>query len=72
MLVGYVIKLLAISTLYWYMWSTNRKRDREQDISGTEDLVGTEEQQEKNRREGIERGMQDTTEIDNPAFRYSL
>ena len=72
MLVGYVIKLLAISTLYWYMWSTNRRRDREQDIIGTENLVLTAEQQEKNRREGIEQGMQDVTEIDNPAFRYSL
>lgn len=68
MLIGYIVKLLAITTLYFYMYSVNKKRDREQAISSGDD----EQQREKARREGIEGGMHDLTELDNRGFRYVL
>ncbi|KAJ5558641.1 hypothetical protein N7461_002613 [Penicillium sp. DV-2018c] len=60
MLVGYVVKLLAIVTLYVYMYVENKRRDREA-IDGQE----VED-------EGVENGMLDKTEIDNKGFRYVL
>jgi hypothetical protein len=68
MLVGYVIKLLAITVLYIYMWSINKKRDREQAIEGDASF----DEKERVRREGIEGGMHDMTELDNKNFRYVL
>ena len=50
--------------LYAYMWSVNKKRDREAAQSAV--LSDVEE------REAIERGMQDVTELDNKGFRYAL
>ena len=66
MLVGYVIKLVAITVLYIYMWSINKKRDREQAVDTSVD------EKERVRREGIEGGMHDMTELDNKYFRYVL
>ena len=74
-LVGYCVKTVAVITLYIYMWSMNRKRDREaeqvdrdaEEIAATVGL--TADQREK---EAIERGMQDMTELDNKGFRYAL
>lgn len=63
MLVGYTVKLIMISILYFYMWTVNKKRDREAAAAGT---LSDEE------KLGIEGGMRDMTEIDNKAFRYSL
>ncbi|KAH7094315.1 major facilitator superfamily domain-containing protein [Paraphoma chrysanthemicola] len=67
MLVGYSVKLAAVLVLFAYMWSVNRKRDRESasGISG----VGLTEAEE---REAVEKGMLDVTEIDNKGFRYIL
>ncbi|KAF2833596.1 MFS general substrate transporter [Ophiobolus disseminans] len=64
MLVGYSIKLCAVLVLFAYMWSVNRKRDRES--AGGEMLTREEE------REAVEAGMHDVTEIDNRGFRYIL
>ncbi|KAL6244412.1 hypothetical protein RBB50_008654 [Rhinocladiella similis] len=64
MMVGYIIKLVAIVLLYIYMFSVNKKRDREAAAAG---LVG-----ELEEREAIERGMHDVTELDNKGFRYTL
>lgn len=64
MLIGYVIKLVSITTLYVYMYLSNKKRDREAAASGV-GLTDTE-------KEAIEHGMHDMTEIDNKRFRYSL
>ncbi|KAF2717498.1 MFS general substrate transporter [Polychaeton citri CBS 116435] len=64
MLVGYSVKLLMVCVLYFYMWSVNKKRDRE--ASATDYLSEEEE------RAAIERGMQDVTEIENKGFRYVL
>lgn len=72
MLVGYVVKLIAISTLYAYMYLANKKRDREQAVSGDGGEYLQTEADAKVRREGIEGGMQDQTELDNKAFRYVL
>lgn len=63
MLVGYTVKLIMISVLYVYMWSVNKKRDREAAAAGH---LSDEE------KLGIEGGMRDMTELDNKAFRYSL
>lgn len=71
MLIGYIVKLLAIIALYIYMYSINKRRDREQAVLNG-DSMEAEEQREKTRREGIEGGMHDLTEIDNPGFRYAL
>ena len=64
MLVGYTVKLLSVVVLYIYMWSVNKKRDREAANSGLS--------QEELERAGIESGMQDMTELENKAFRYVL
>ncbi|KAK7515006.1 major facilitator superfamily domain-containing protein [Phyllosticta citriasiana] len=64
MLVGYVVKLLSVVALYAYMWSVNKKRDRDAAAAGPL----TEEQ----KREAVELGMRDLTEIDNKGFRYTL
>jgi hypothetical protein len=64
MLVGYTVKLLAVVVLYAYMWSVNKKRDREAAAGG----AASDEEE----REAIERGMHDMTELDNKGFRYSL
>jgi hypothetical protein len=74
MLVGYVIKLLSITVLYIYMYLDNKRRDREQ-LVVSEDGNGEgidQTRDEKVRREGIEGGMHDMTELDNRAFRYVL
>jgi MFS family permease len=62
MLVGYSVKLAAVLVLYAYMWSENKKRDRES--------AGLTREEEE--REAVERGMHDVTEIDNKGFRYIL
>ena len=64
MLVGYTVKLASVIVLYVYMWSVNKKRDREAVASG--------ESREDIERAGIECGMQDLTELENKAFRYVL
>ncbi|OAK99720.1 MFS general substrate transporter, partial [Phaeosphaeriaceae sp. SRC1lsM3a] len=64
MLVGYSVKLAAVLVLYAYMWSVNKKRDKES-ASG---ISLTEEEE----REAVEQGMLDVTEIDNRGFRYIL
>lgn len=64
MLIGYVVKLCMVIVLYVYMWSVNKSRDREASAAG---LSTTEIE-----REAIERGMQDTTDLDNKNFRYCL
>lgn len=71
MLVGYVVKLLAITVLYVYMYLANVKRDREQEVSGDGGEHLATDQDAKVRTEGIEGGMLDMTELDNKAFRYS-
>jgi hypothetical protein len=68
MLTGYVLKLLAITVLYIYMWMDNKKRDREQAIDGSADI----DEKERVRKQGIEAGMHDMTELDNRGFRYVL
>ena len=72
MLVGYVIKLVSITVLYVYMYLANKKRDREQAVTGDGGERLETEQDAKVRREGIEKGMLDMTELDNKAFRYVL
>ena len=64
MLIGYCIKLFMVLVLYAYMWSVNKKRDRES-ASGIH-LTDEEE------RAAVEAGMLDVTEIDNKGFRYIL
>lgn len=54
-----------VIVLYVYMYSVNKKRDREAATTGSR---LTEEQE----KEAIERGMQDVTELDNKGFRYVL
>lgn len=64
-LVGYSVKTAMVIILYIYMWSVNKRRDREAAAMSPE-LRYQEEQK------AIELGMQDVTELDNPGFRYSL
>lgn len=64
MLIGYSVKLVAVLVLFVYMWSVNKKRDRES-ASG---IHLTDEEM----KEAIEAGMHDVTEIDNKGFRYIL
>ncbi|KAK8151165.1 major facilitator superfamily domain-containing protein [Phyllosticta citrichinensis] len=64
MLVGYIVKLLSVVALYVYMGSVNKKRDREAAAAGP--------LSEQQKREAIEMGMHDATEIDNKGFRYTL
>ena len=58
------VQTVMVIILYAYMWSVNKKRDREAAQSAA--LSDIEE------REAIERGMQDVTELDNKGFRYVL
>ncbi|KAK3698145.1 hypothetical protein LTR37_017103 [Vermiconidia calcicola] len=64
MLVGYSVKLLMAVILYVYMYSVNKKRDREAAAEG----LGSDEEE----KAAIERGMHDMTELDNKGFRYCL
>ncbi|KAF2739507.1 MFS general substrate transporter [Polyplosphaeria fusca] len=64
MLIGYSIKLAMVLLLFFYMFSVNKKRDRE----NANGIHLTEEQE----KEAIEAGMHDVTEIDNHGFRYIL
>ncbi|KAJ4988178.1 allantoate permease [Stagonosporopsis vannaccii] len=64
MLIGYSVKLIAVLVLFAYMWSVNKKRDRES-ASGVQ---LTDEEM----KAAIEAGMHDVTEIDNKGFRYIL
>lgn len=66
MLVGYSVKMVSVLVLFAYMWSVNRRRDREGATSGVDGLSEEEE------REAVEKGMRDVTEIDNKGFRYIL
>jgi hypothetical protein len=61
MLVGYSVKLAAVLVLFAYMWSVNKKRDRES--AGGMRLTD---------EAAVEAGMHDVTEIDNKGFRYIL
>jgi hypothetical protein len=54
-----------VVVLYVYMWSVNKKRDREAAVAGTAEA-------DIEAKKAIEAGMQDVTELDNPGFRYSL
>ncbi|KAK8028599.1 hypothetical protein PG991_005655 [Apiospora marii] len=63
-LTGYSIKTIMVAVLYFYMWTINKKRDREAMEAGQ-----LPEEQEK---QAVELGMQDATELDNKGFRYSL
>jgi ACS family allantoate permease-like MFS transporter len=65
MLVGYIVKLVAVVVLYVYMYTVNKKRDREAAAAGVVNDVEEEKQ-------AVERGMHDVTELDNPGFRYTL
>lgn len=53
-----------VVVLYIYMWSVNKRRDRELAVAGgrSEDDKGA----------AIEQGMHDMTELDNPGFHNSL
>ncbi|EXJ80670.1 hypothetical protein A1O3_06954 [Capronia epimyces CBS 606.96] len=64
MLVGYVVKLVAVVVLYIYMFLENKRRDRDAAAVGV--LTAHEE------KEAIEHGMHDVTELDNKGFRYTL
>ncbi|KZM25253.1 uncharacterized protein EKO05_0007414 [Ascochyta rabiei] len=64
MLIGYSVKLIAVLVLFAYMWSVNKKRDRES-ASG---IRLTDEEM----KAAVEAGMHDVTEIDNKGFRYIL
>lgn len=64
MLIGYSVKLVAVLVLFAYMWSVNKKRDRES-ASG---IQLTDEEM----KAAIEAGMHDVTELDNKGFRYIL
>lgn len=61
MLVGYVVKLGMVVVLYIYMYTANKRRDREAGNMSIEE-----------ERLAIEQGMQDQTELDNKGFRYTL
>ncbi|KAI9932314.1 hypothetical protein ASPWEDRAFT_51020 [Aspergillus wentii DTO 134E9] len=58
MLVGYVVKLSMIVALYLYMYTENKRRDREAGGEAVSD--------------GVEAGMLDQTELENKGFRYVL
>lgn len=55
---------MAVIVLYAYMWSVNKKRDRE--------AAANPQSFEQQEHEAIEKGMRDMTEIDNKGFRYAL
>ena len=54
-----------VLVLYAYTWTVNKKRGREAAALGAQAV-------EAEKKEAIERGMQDVTELDNKGFRYSL
>lgn len=64
MLIGYSVKLVAVLVLFLYMWSVNKKRDRES--------AGGIQLTDEEMKEAIEAGMHDVTELDNKGFRYIL
>lgn len=64
-MIGYSVKTVAVGVLYFYMWSVNKKRDRE---AAALDPSTRAEQE----RQAVEMGMQDVTELDNKGFRYVL
>lgn len=64
MLIGYSVKLIAVFILFTYMWTVNKRRDRQSE-SGVQ-LT------EEETRAAVEAGMHDMTEIDNKGFRYIL
>ena len=51
--------------LYVYMYTVNKKRERETAAMSPDEILQMEKQ-------AIEQGMQDVTELDNKGFRYSL
>jgi hypothetical protein len=76
MLSGYTLKPLAAIGIYIYMYSVNKKRDRETSSQVPPSSLATDGQKVCNssqeEKEAIERGMRDVTELDNPGFRYVL
>ncbi|KAF8193860.1 MFS general substrate transporter [Mycena galopus ATCC 62051] len=66
MMAGYVVKLVCHLILSFYMWNSNRLRDRDAVESG--DKTSHEERE----RLAEEQGMKDVTEFDNKWFRYVL
>ena len=64
MFVGYYAKPALVVILYIYMYSVNKKRDRE----GAREQGLTEEEE----KEVIELGVLNVTKIDNKGFRYIL
>ncbi|KAJ7486670.1 major facilitator superfamily domain-containing protein [Mycena latifolia] len=66
MMAGYVVKTACHLLLGFYMWNSNRIRDREAAASG--ENVSEEERV----RRAEEEGMKDVTEFDNKWFRYVL
>ena len=64
MLIGYSVKLTMCAILYAYMYTANKRRDRDAAAQGADS--------DEEVKAAIERGMQDMTEIDNKGFRYSL
>ena len=78
MLVGYMIKLIAVLVLYAYMYSVNKKRDREAAAGvggvggGVVGGVGVDGLTAEEEKEAIDLGMHDATELDNKGFRYTL
>lgn len=75
MLSGYCLKLLMAISIYLYMWTENKRRDKAAAALGPGGIapdgsgIGGVSKEE---REAIERGMRDVTELDNPGFRYAL
>jgi hypothetical protein len=69
MLSGYTLKLLATIGIYIYMYSLNKKRDREASSQVPPSGLLTDGQKVCNssqeEREAIERSMRDVTELDN-------
>jgi hypothetical protein len=64
-LVGYCVKTVCVVVLYVYMWTVNKKRDRE--AAGMDPQTAADQE-----KEAIENGMHDMTELDNKGFRYVL
>jgi len=63
MLAGYCVKLAMTMILYIYVYSVNKRRDRE--IARGQELSEEE-------KEAIELGVHDVTKIDNKGFRYII
>ncbi|KAF2771895.1 hypothetical protein EJ03DRAFT_372461 [Teratosphaeria nubilosa] len=59
-MVGYCVKTVMVVVLYIYMWSVNIRRDRSAAMSNNAQTAAEKE------KEGIENGMHDMTELDNP------